>query len=67
MRTSAAATANLSSVVATPSQAGASYFQAFPVPVRAADDNLPSVLGVPVTSGRWLDAAEGHYRWRPVI
>jgi putative ABC transport system permease protein len=65
--TSAAATANLSSVVATPSQAGASYFQAFPVPVRAADDNLPSVLGVPVTSGRWLDAADTTQHLRSAV
>ena len=29
------------------------------MPVRAADDELPSVLGVPVISGRWLNAL-GH-------
>ena len=28
------------------------------MPVRAADDVLPSVLGVPVVSGRWLNASD---------
>src|ERR1700704_4205674 len=52
--TSAAATTNLSSVVAVPTEGGASYYQAFPVPVRAADVDLPSVLSVPMIDGRWL-------------
>ncbi len=56
--TSAAATTNLSGVIATPTQAGSTYYQAFPVPVRAAGVNLPSVLKVPLLDGRWLDEAD---------
>ena len=56
--TSAAATTNLSSVIALPISAGADYYQAFPVPVRAADLDLPSVLAVPMIDGRWLNSAD---------
>jgi putative ABC transport system permease protein len=56
--TSAAATANLSSVVAVPSEGGSDYYQAFPVPVRAADLDLPEVLSVPMVDGRWLNHAD---------
>jgi len=56
--TSAAATTNLSSVITLPTQAGSAYYQSFPVPVRAADLNLPAVLQVPMIDGRWLNAAD---------
>ena len=56
--TSAAATGDLTSVVALPSSGGSDYYQAFPVPVRAADLTLPSVLEVPVTNGRWLSSSD---------
>ena len=56
--TAAAATANLSGVVSVPTEGTKSYYQAFPVPVRAAGVGLPSVLQVPVVSGRWLDTAD---------
>jgi len=56
--TSASATTNLSSVIATPIEGGSDYYQAFPVPVRAADASLPSVLQVPVIDGRWLSATD---------
>ncbi len=36
----------------------ADYFQAFPVPVLAADTNLPGVLEVPVVQGRWFGASD---------
>jgi putative ABC transport system permease protein len=49
---------NLSGVLALPITAGNSYYQAFPVPVRAAATNLTKVLHVPVISGRWLDTAD---------
>jgi putative ABC transport system permease protein len=60
----AAATAELSGVVALPSLGSADHYAAFPVPVQAADLALPSVLEVPVRSGRWLNAADvrGHVR-----
>jgi len=56
--TSAAATTNLSSVIAIPTEGGADYYQAFPVPVRAADLDLPQVLSVPMIDGRWLNRAD---------
>src|SRR5262249_52045377 len=39
-------------------QGGDEYYQAFPVPVRAADIALPSVLEVPPTTGRWLNQSD---------
>ncbi len=54
----AAATANLSGVVSVPVAGAKDYYEAFPVPVRAAGVGLPAVLQVPVTSGRWLDRAD---------
>ena len=41
-----------------PVQGASTYYQAFPVPVRAADDSLPSVLQVPLIDGRWLNSAD---------
>ena len=65
--TSAAATSNLSGVIALPVQGASSYYQAFPVPVRAADDNLPSVLEVPLLDGRWLNGADTRLHVRSVV
>lgn len=56
--TAAAATAELSGVIALPDAGASKYYQAFPVPVQAADLNLPSVLQVPMADGRWLDNAD---------
>ncbi len=56
--TEAAATTNLSSVVALPTQGGSDFYQSFPVPVRAADLSLPHVLAVPMIAGRWLNTAD---------
>ncbi|HMD46080.1 MAG TPA: ABC transporter permease [Acidimicrobiales bacterium] len=65
--TSAAATANLSGVVSLPVKGAASYYEAFPVPVRAADDNLPQVLGVPLVDGRWLNGSDTRLHQRSVV
>jgi putative ABC transport system permease protein len=65
--TSAAATTNLSGVVSVPVEGAATYYEAFPVPVRAADDNLPAVLQVPLIDGRWLDSADGQLHARSVV
>ncbi|HLN42845.1 MAG TPA: ABC transporter permease [Acidimicrobiales bacterium] len=65
--TSAAATTNLSGVISLPIQGASSYYQAFPVPVRAADDNLPSVLDVPLLDGRWLDTSDSQLHLRSVV
>jgi putative ABC transport system permease protein len=55
---SASATTNLSEVIAVPTQGGDDYYQSFPVPVRASDDNLPQVLEVPMLDGRWLSPSD---------
>ncbi len=65
--TAAAATANLSGVIALPVQGASTYYQAFPVPVRAAGDNLPSVLGVSLQYGRWLNPADASLHLRSVV
>ncbi len=56
--TSASATTNISGVVALPIAGSSSYYDAFPVPVVAADGELPAVLKVPLLEGRWLSAAD---------
>jgi putative ABC transport system permease protein len=55
---SASATAQLSGIVALPSAGSKDYYDAFPVPVQAADLALPQVLQVPMLDGRWLDQAD---------
>jgi len=65
--TSAAATTNLSGVISLPIQGASTYYQAFPVPVRAADDNLPSVLEVPLLDGRWLNTSDSQLHLRSVV
>ena len=65
--TSAAATTNLSGVISLPIQGASSYYEAFPVPVRAADDNLPSVLDVPLLDGRWLNRSDSQLHLRSVV
>jgi putative ABC transport system permease protein len=64
---SAAATADLASVVAVPVEGGSDYYQAFPVPVRAADLDLPRVLEVPVTDGRWLRETDVRLHTRAAV
>jgi putative ABC transport system permease protein len=56
--TGAAATAELSGIIALPDLGAKDFYSAFPVPVQAADLNLPSVLQVPTADGRWLDNAD---------
>jgi len=65
--TAASATSNLSGVIAVPVQGASTYYQAFPVPVRAADDNLPAVLQVPMVDGRWLNPADTRLHLRSVV
>ena len=63
----AAATSELSGVIALPSTGSASHYEAFPVPVQAADLSLPDVIGVRVTSGRWLNQADIGTHARSVV
>jgi putative ABC transport system permease protein len=65
--TGAAATTNLSQVTALPTQGGSDYYQAFPVPVRAADIDLPAVLDVPMVDGRWLSVSDNRLHTRAVV
>jgi len=52
---SVTAVAELSNVVVAPYEEATATFEAVPVPVLAADDAVPGVLGVEVISGRWLN------------
>jgi putative ABC transport system permease protein len=65
--TGASATTNLSGVVAVPVEGAANYYEAFPVPVRAADDRLPAVLQVPLIDGRWLNGADSRLHLKSVV
>ena len=65
--TSAAATTDLASVVALPTEGGSDFYQSFPVPVRAADLDLPSVLQVPLIDGRWLNPSDIALHARSVV
>jgi putative ABC transport system permease protein len=65
--TGAAATTNLASVIAIPTQGGSDFYQTFPVPVRASDLDLPSVLAVPMIDGRWLSKADSELHARSVV
>ena len=64
---SAAATTNVSGVIALPISGASSYYEAFPVPVRAADLDLPAVLNVPLLDGRWLDSADSQLHTDSVV
>ncbi|MGO9342106.1 MAG: ABC transporter permease [Acidimicrobiales bacterium] len=63
----AAATTNISGVVSLPVEGASSYYEAFPVPVRAADVNLPNVLQVPLLDGRWLNNADNQLHLRSIV
>jgi len=65
--TSASATTNLSGVIALPIKGASTYYEAFPVPVRAVDEELPAVLNVAMLSGRWLDNADTQLHLRSVV
>ncbi len=63
----ASAVAEISGVVTLPNQGSETYYQAFPVPVLAADEALPRVLEVPLRSGRWLERADRTNKTRAVV
>jgi putative ABC transport system permease protein len=58
--TGASATAQLSGITALPELGAKNYYEAFPIPVQAADLALPSVLQVPIQDGRWLNTADNN-------
>jgi putative ABC transport system permease protein len=65
--TGSAATAELSGIIALPNLGSKDYYAAFPVPVQAADLNLPGVLQVPMVDGRWLNNADLNDGARSVV
>jgi len=65
--TGAAATSELQGVIAVPAVGASDHYQAFPVPVQAADLDLPAVLRVPMVSGRWLDDADLANHTRAIV
>jgi len=56
--TRASAVSEVENVLTLPSAGGESFYEAFPVPVLAADEGLPEVLEVPMADGRWLARAD---------
>jgi putative ABC transport system permease protein len=50
----ASAVGEVSGVLTIPHAGAEKYYEAFPVPVLAADDALPGALEVKMRSGRWL-------------
>ncbi len=54
--TSVAQIRELSNIIVTPYKEAKDKYEAVPIPVVASDTRLPSVLKVPLISGRWLNA-----------
>jgi putative ABC transport system permease protein len=52
--TRASAVGEVNGVLTVPHEGAEKYYEAFPVPVLAADSELPSALEVQMASGRWL-------------
>lgn len=51
-----AAITQLSNILVSPYERAKEKFETVPIPVVAVDDKLPSVLEVPLVSGRWLNS-----------
>ena len=56
--TEVSAVTDLSGIIVAPYENATEFYAAVPVPVIAADTNLPDVLGVELRSGRWLNTAD---------
>ena len=63
----AAAVSSINGVLTLPNEGSQDYYQAFPVPVLAADDALPAVLQVPMQNGRWLSRADNRNHTLAVV
>ncbi len=57
----------LSDIVVTPYEEAREKFETVPIPVLAADADLPAVLQVPLVSGRWLDPFDEGERSRTAV
>jgi putative ABC transport system permease protein len=65
--TGASAVAEIEGVISVPHEGASDFFQAIPVPILAADTNLPRVLEVPIVGGRWFDDADLEGSSRPAV
>jgi putative ABC transport system permease protein len=65
--TGASAVAEIEGVISVPHEGARDFFQAIPVPILAADTNLPGVLEVPIVGGRWFDDADLDGSSRPAV
>ena len=63
----ASAVSEINGVITLPNAGSEDFYQAFPVPVLAADQKLPNVLEVPLRSGRWLRPSDGKNKARAVV
>ncbi len=63
----ASAVSEISGVLTLPNEGSEKYYEAFPVPVLAADTKLPDVLEVPMRSGRWIRASDRTNHTRSVV
>jgi putative ABC transport system permease protein len=63
----ASAVSEITGVITLPAEGSSDFYEAFPVPVLAADDRLPQVLEVPLRSGRWLRASDRRNHSRAVV
>lgn len=58
---------DLTGVLTLPYPEAETFYEAFPVPVVAADTALPEVLNVPMLSGRWLDTFDVEHPTRAAV
>lgn len=65
--TAASAVAEVDGVLTLPHAGSQTFYEAFPVPVLAADPKLPDVLEVAMASGRWLRDGDRTHRARAVV
>ncbi len=63
----ASAIAELSGIVTLPYAGAEDFYAAFPIPVIAADDDLPEVLGIGLAHGRWISPADESHATRAVV
>lgn len=63
----ASAVAEVDGVLTVPHAGAEKYYEAFPVPVLAADELLPRALEVSMQSGRWLSVVDNLDRTRATV
>jgi putative ABC transport system permease protein len=62
-----AAVVELSDITVAPYEKAEANYETTPVPVLAADTNLPQTLEVPLVSGRWLNAVDNSKHTRAAV